>query len=151
MILTSNRTGTSVDDSGRKSNNWLDQWHSGKLGTGSRVSKIMFHLLEFSPYRALSRRSLLGDENGSVIFVSLAAWLSFPHAKLTAGGEGRVRNLAIECVSFFSFFPLILPTVLAFFHDQTDTLTQTRKARRQAERPKGDREQFTSLDFWITD
>ena len=33
----SNRTGTSVDDGERKSNNWLDQRHSGKLGTGSRV------------------------------------------------------------------------------------------------------------------
>ena len=32
-----NRTGTSVDDGARKSNNWLDQWQSGKLGTGSRV------------------------------------------------------------------------------------------------------------------
>ena len=31
------RTGTSVDDSARKSNNRLDQWQSGKLGTGSRV------------------------------------------------------------------------------------------------------------------
>ena len=29
----SNRTGTSIDDGARKSNNW----HSGKLGTGSRV------------------------------------------------------------------------------------------------------------------
>ena len=38
---------------------------------------------------------------------------------------------------------------LAFFHDQTHTLTQTRKVRRHAERPKGDREQFASLDFWI--
>ena len=27
----SNRTGTSVDDGARKSNNWLDQWQSGKL------------------------------------------------------------------------------------------------------------------------
>ena len=73
-------------------------------------------------------------------FVSLAAWLSFRHAKLTAGGEGRVRILAIECVSFFLFFPH--PTALAFFHDQTHTLTQTRKVRRHAERPRG---------FWITD
>ena len=82
-------------------------------------------------------------------FVSLAAWLSFQHAKLTAGGEGRVRILAIECVSLLLFFPL--RTVLAFFHDQTHTLTQTRKVRRHAERPKGDRKQFASLDFWITD
>ena len=29
------------------------------------------------------------------------------------------------------------------------TLTQTRKVRTHAERPKGDREQFASLDFWI--
>ena len=33
----SNSTGTSVDDGARKSNNWLDQWQSGKLGTRSRV------------------------------------------------------------------------------------------------------------------
>ena len=31
------RAGTSVDDCARKSNNWLDQWQSGKLGTGRRV------------------------------------------------------------------------------------------------------------------
>ena len=36
----SNRTGTSVDDGARKSNNWLDQWLSGKLGTGSRVQSF---------------------------------------------------------------------------------------------------------------
>ena len=79
--------------------------------------------------------------------VSLAAWLSFRHAKPTAGGEGRV--LAIECVSFFLFFPH--PTALAFFHDQMHTLTQTRKVRRQVEGPEGDREQFASVDLWITD
>ena len=33
----SNRTGTSVDDGARKSNNWLDQWQSDKLGSGSQV------------------------------------------------------------------------------------------------------------------
>ena len=33
----SNRMEMLVDDSARKSNNWLDQWQSGKLGTGSRV------------------------------------------------------------------------------------------------------------------
>ena len=32
--------GTSVDNGARKSNNWLDQWQSGKLGTGSRVSSF---------------------------------------------------------------------------------------------------------------
>ena len=39
--------------------------------------------------------------------VSLAASLSFQYAKLTAGGEGRVRILAIESVSFFLFFPIL--------------------------------------------
>ena len=33
----SNRTATSVDHCARKSNNWLDQWLSGTLGTGSWV------------------------------------------------------------------------------------------------------------------
>ena len=31
------RTGTSIDDGARNSKNWLDQWLSDKLGTGSRV------------------------------------------------------------------------------------------------------------------
>ena len=79
-------------------------------------------------------------------FVSLAAWLSFRHAKLTAGGEGRVRILLIECVSFFPH-----PTALAFSQDQMHTLTQTRKVRRHVERPKRDREQFASVNLWITD
>ena len=33
----SNRTGMSVDYGARKSNNWLDKWHSGKLGTGRYI------------------------------------------------------------------------------------------------------------------
>ena len=32
-----NRTGTSVDDGARKLKNWLYQWQSDKLRTGSRV------------------------------------------------------------------------------------------------------------------
>ena len=32
--------GTSVDDDARKSNNWLDQWESSKLSTGSRVQSF---------------------------------------------------------------------------------------------------------------
>ena len=36
----SNRTETSVDDGACKLNNWLDQWQSGKLGTGSRVQSF---------------------------------------------------------------------------------------------------------------
>ena len=55
-------------------------------------------------------------------FVSLAAWLSFLHAKMTAGGEERVRILAIECLSVF----VSLPNVLVFFHDQTHSHKQGR-------------------------
>ena len=33
----SNRKATSIDDGARRSNNWLNQWQRGKLGTGSRV------------------------------------------------------------------------------------------------------------------
>ena len=36
----SHRTGTSVDEGSRKSNNWLDQWLCGKLGTGSQVQSF---------------------------------------------------------------------------------------------------------------
>ena len=36
----SNRTGTSVDDCARKSNNWLDQRQRGKFGTGSPVKSF---------------------------------------------------------------------------------------------------------------
>ena len=36
----SNRTGTSLGDGARKSNNWLDQMQSGKSGTGSGVQSF---------------------------------------------------------------------------------------------------------------
>ena len=36
----SSRTATSVDDCARKSNNWLDQWQSCKLRTGSRIQSF---------------------------------------------------------------------------------------------------------------
>ena len=43
------RTGTSIDDGARKSNNWLDQLHSANGAPG----------VEFGPYRALSRRQMM--------------------------------------------------------------------------------------------
>ena len=39
-LIEQNRMGMSVDDSMQKSNNWLDQWQRGKLGTGSRVQSF---------------------------------------------------------------------------------------------------------------
>ena len=105
----------------------------------------------FQTVGSRDRDIIFRDETDLVFcFLSCLVEFNFRHSKLTASGEGRVRILSIECVSFFLFF-FSLPTVLAFFHDQTHTLTQTRKVRRHAERPKGDREQFASLDFWITD
>ena len=78
-------------------------------------------------------------------FVSLAAWLSFRYAKLTAGGKGRVRIQAIECVSFFSFFP---PSYSFSIFSRSNAYTHTNKeGAKTRERPKGDREQFASLDF----
>ena len=53
-------------------------------------------------------------------------------------------------LSFYLFFSSSSFLRLVFFHDQSHTLTQTRGVRREAERPKG-REQFASLDLWITD
>ena len=51
----SNRKGTSVDDGKHKLNNWLDQWQSDKLGTGSRVN-IPFHTFtDFPVINWLSR------------------------------------------------------------------------------------------------
>ena len=35
------RTGTSIDDGTRNSKNWLDQWLSDKLGTGSRIYSFL--------------------------------------------------------------------------------------------------------------
>ena len=49
----SNRTGTSVDDGARKSNNWLDRWLSGKLGTGGRVKSFSRTLLSSNDVPAL--------------------------------------------------------------------------------------------------
>ena len=55
----------------------------------------------------LRDRDIIFRDETDLYFVSLAAWLSFLHAKLTAGGEGRVRILAIECVFFSFFFPFL--------------------------------------------
>ena len=59
-------------------------------------------------------------------FVSLAAWLSFRHAKLTAGGEGRVRILAIECV-FFSFSIFFFPSPRFSIFSRSNAHTHTNK------------------------
>ena len=70
-------------------------------------------------------------------FVSLAAWLSFRHAKLTAGGEGRVRILAIECVSFFFFSPSYRFSIYSRSNAHIHTNKEGAKTRRKAERRQG--------------
>ena len=68
-------------------------------------------------------------------FVSLAAWLSFRHAKLTAGGEGPVRIPAIECVCVFFFFsPSYRFSIFSRSNAHTHTNKEGAKTRGKAER-----------------
>ena len=83
------------------------------------------------------------------VFCFFSCLVKFPAREANSWRRRASPNPGNWVCVFFSCFPH--PTALAFFHDQTHTLTQTRKVRRHAERPKGDREQFASLDFWITD
>ena len=121
-----------------------------------------WEVLFFSDGGSRDRDIILRDRTYLVfIFVSLAVRWGFRHAKLKARGEARARILAwlilIEFVCFFlyfflSFFSFFFLPAFGIFHDQTNVLTQTLgEMRRDAERPKGDREQFASLDLWITD
>ena len=73
-------------------------------------------------------------------FVSLAAWLSFRHAKLTAGGKGRVRILAIECV----FFPFFSPSYSLRIFSRSNALTYTNKEGAKT-RGKAERRQSSPL------
>ena len=75
-----------------------------------------------------------------LFFVSLAAWLSFWHVKLTAGRERRVRILAINgvCVFFSFFFPFLLfehfSRSNAHTHSNKDSVkTAMRKSRKETE------------------
>ena len=77
-------------------------------------------------------------------FVFLAAWLSFLHAKLTAGGEERVRILAIECLSVFFFSPSYRFSIFSRSNSHTHTNKEGAKTHGRAKRRQ---ERFTSLDF----
>ena len=95
--------------------------------------------VSFSNGGLRDRDIIFRDETDLVFcFLSCLVEFNFRHSKLTASGEGRVRILSIECVSFFLFSFFSLPTVLAFFHDQTHTHQQgrcedTRKGRKETE------------------
>ena len=66
--------------------------------------------------------------------VSFATWLSFGHAKLTAGGEGRVRILAIECVFFSFFFPSYRFSIFSRSNAHTHTNKEGAKTCGKAKR-----------------
>ena len=72
----------SVDDGARKSNNWFDQWQSGKLGTGT---------LALSPFCALSRPQLT---------FSFCCLIS-----LTFKGYLQAYHSKVSMTSLYSFFP----------------------------------------------
>ena len=69
------------------------------------------------------------------VFCFLSCLVKFLHAKLTDGGEERVRILAIECLSVFLFFSL--PTVLVFFSRSN---SHTHKQGRCEDTRKGQKE-----------
>ena len=52
--------GTSVDDGVHKSNNWLDQWQSGKLGSGSSIHSFprAFSLSTNIPFLLLNQPTI---------------------------------------------------------------------------------------------
>ena len=97
----------------------------------------------------LRDRDIIFRDETDLVFCFFSCLVKFPAREANSWRRRVSPNPGNWVCVFFSFFPL--PTTLAFFHDQTHTLTQTRKVRRHAERPNEDREQFASLDFWITD
>ena len=97
----------------------------------------------------LRDRDIIFRDETDLVFCFFSCLVKFPARKANSWRRGASPNPGNWACVFFSFFPL--PTVLAFFHDQTHTRTQSRKVRRHPERLKGDKEQFSSLSFWITD
>ena len=72
----SNRTGTLVEDDARKSNNWLDQRQSGKLGTGSLVQSFprAFPLSTNVPVLSLNQSTSYFIRRTTTILNSLSLW-----------------------------------------------------------------------------
>ena len=70
----SNRKGTSVDDGKHKLNNWLDQWQSDKLGTGSRVYPFPHTFLSSTDFPVLLRNQPIDAK----IWTSAPCWCSAP-------------------------------------------------------------------------
>ena len=99
----------------------------------------------------LRDRDIIFRDEKDLVFCFLGCVVKFPTrlTAITAGGERRSRILAIECVSFFPFSP---SSRFSFF-SRSNALTHTNKegAKTRGKAERRDREQFASLDFWITD
>ena len=112
---------------------------------------VSFYLYLYLQPRENCDHDIYSEMKTNLVFCFLSCLVKFPVREANSWRRRASRILAELSVSFFLFFSLL--AVLTFFHDQMHTLTQTRKVRRDAERPKRDRdrERFASLDLWITD
>ena len=70
----------------------------------------------------------------NAVYTVIWHFFCFRHAKLTAGGEERVRILAIECVSFLIFSPSYRFSICSRSNAHTHTNKEGAKTRGKAER-----------------
>ena len=98
----------------------------------------------------LRDRDIIFRDKTELVFCFLSCLVKFPALEANSWRRRASSNPSNWVYVFFSFFS---PSYRfsTFSRSNAHTLTQTRKVQRHAERPKGDREQFASLDFWITD
>ena len=83
---------------------------------------------------------------------NLFPWLRglvFSTRSRTAGREGRVRILAIECVSFFLFFPSYRFSIFSLSNGHTHTNKEGAKTRGKAERRQRAVRFTRFLDYWL--
>ena len=87
-----------------------------------------------------------------LVFCFLSCLVKFPVHEANSWWRRESSNPGNWVCVFFSFFAL--PTVLAFFHDQTHTLTQTRRCEDTRKGRKGTESSslHSSLDYrWMFD
>ena len=76
----------------------------------------------------LRDRDIIFRDETDLVFCFLSCWVKFPALEANSWRRRGSSNPGNWVCVFFS-----LPPFLAFFHDQTHTLTQTRKVQRHAE------------------
>ena len=125
--------------------------------------KPILRSVSFSDTGSLDRDIIFRDRTYRV-FCFLGWVVKFRAREANSRWRSASSNpdLAIEFVFFFTFFLfffsfLLFPSYFQYFFWRSNAHTYTNKGgggkgmRRDEEGPKGDREQFTSLDLWITD